>query len=420
MKSIVIYGAGGFGREVQWLIERINQQEEEWLIEGYLDDGVEPGTRINGYTVLGGIEKLRDYDRSLSIVCTVRTSAVREKIIRKIEDIGIFEFPNLIDPDVKMSDSIRLGKGNIICAGSILTVNISIKDFVILNLNATVGHDAVLKSYATVYPGVNISGCVSVAEGVELGTGTQIIQGKEIGKNTIVGEGSVVIRDLPPDCTAVGVPAKIVKYLRERVKKLLILGRSGHGKVIEDIAFQTGYYNDVFFLDDDTILQETDGRVLGNSSFAIAHKEEYDVIVGIGNARIRRRMQETYEEAGVNVVSLIHPSSCIAEDVFIGKGTVIMAGTVVQAGSSIGKGVIVNTSSSIDHECTIGDYTHVSVGSHLAGNVTIGEGSWVGAGAVISNNICVYSHVTLGAGTVVVRNITESGIYVGIPAKKIR
>lgn len=213
MKKIVIYGAGGFGREVQWLIERINQRKEEWMIEGYLDDGVEPGTQINGYTVLGGIEKLREYDSSLSVVCAVGASAVREKIINKIEEIGTFDFPNLIDPDVKMSDTIELGKGNIICAGNILTVNITIKDFVILNLTGTVGHDVILESYVTVYPGVNISGCVIVQKGVELGTGAKIIQGKNIGKHTIVGAGSVVIRDLPPDCTVVGVPAKIVKFL---------------------------------------------------------------------------------------------------------------------------------------------------------------------------------------------------------------
>ena len=75
----------------------------------------------------------------------------------------------------------------------------------------TVGHDAVLESFVTVYPGVNISGCTVIEKGVELGTGSKIIQGKRIGTNTILGSGAVVVRDLPPGCTAVGVPAKPIK-----------------------------------------------------------------------------------------------------------------------------------------------------------------------------------------------------------------
>ena len=130
MKKILIFGAGGFGREVQWLIERINEKNPTWQIEGYLDDGVEQGTEINGYKVLGGMEKLKEYDSSMAVVCAVGSARVREQIISQIKQINTFEFPNLIDPDVKMSSRVSMGEGNIVCAGNILTVNITMEDFV--------------------------------------------------------------------------------------------------------------------------------------------------------------------------------------------------------------------------------------------------------------------------------------------------
>ncbi len=219
MRKILIFGAGGFGREVQWLIECINQKTPTWQIEGYLDDVVEPGTEVNGYQVLGGIEKLRDFDENTAVVCAVGSARVREIIINRIKEMGNYQFPNLIHPDVQMSDSVTFGEGNIICAGNILTVNIEVKDFVIINLSCTVGHDAILNSFVTVYPGVNISGCTIMGKGVELGTGSKIIQGIEIEENTIVGAGAAVVRNLPSNCTAMGVPAKPVKFSGGGVQK---------------------------------------------------------------------------------------------------------------------------------------------------------------------------------------------------------
>lgn len=210
-KRILIYGAGGFGREVQWLIERINQVSEEWIIEGYLDDGVAPGTDIDGYKVLGGCEKLKDYDNSVYIACAIAKSSIRKKIIEKIRTMGEYNFPNLIDPCVNKSQRVKMGEGNIVCAGTVLSVDLVLKDFVIIDWNCTVGHDAVLESYVTAFPSVNISGNTSIAMCVEVGTGTQIIQGINIGENTIIGAGSVVIRDVPASCTAVGVPIKVIK-----------------------------------------------------------------------------------------------------------------------------------------------------------------------------------------------------------------
>lgn len=420
LKKILIFGAGGFGREVQWLIERINQKELVWQIEGYLDDGTEPGTEINGYKVLGGIEELQRYDNSVSVVCAVGSAKVREKIVSRIKQIGQFQFPNLIDPDVQNSQFVSMGEGNIVCAGNILTVNISMKDFVILNLSCTVGHDVVIESFVTVYSGVNISGCTLLKKGVEFGTGSKIIQGKVIGENTIVGAGAVVVRDLPSDCTAMGIPAKPIKFFGQGYKKLLIMGASGHGKVILDLVQKIGTYQDVFFLDDDESLAKKHKFVIGTSEFPLKHNGEADVVVATGDSNVRKRIQEKYEKNDVSLVTLIHPEAVLPEEMIqIGKGTVIMAGAVIQTGTKIGKGVIVNTAASIDHECKIGNFAHISVGSHLAGNVVIGENTWIGIGAIVNNNIRICDNVVVGAGAVVVEDIVESGTYVGVPAKKI-
>lgn len=198
------------------------------------------------------------------------------------------------------------------------------------------------------------------------------------------------------------------------------MGNSGHGRVIKDMARQMNFYKEILFLDDDETCWKQNS-VLGGSTEAIRLKEEYDVIVAIGNADIRRHLQEKYESERVSLVSLIHSQAILTEDTIeIGDGTVVMANAVVQAGTVLGKGVIVNTASSIDHECRIGNYVHIAVGAHLAGNVTVGDGTWIGAGAVVSNNIHICENVIIGAGAAVVSDIAECGTYVGVPARKIK
>ena len=89
---------------------------------------------------------------------------------------------------------------------------VEIEDFVILNLGCTVGHDSIIKKYSAFMPSVNISGEVTIGEGVYVGTGAKIINQLEIGEYTIVGAGAVVSKTLPANCTAVGVPAKVIKF----------------------------------------------------------------------------------------------------------------------------------------------------------------------------------------------------------------
>ena len=200
------------------------------------------------------------------------------------------------------------------------------------------------------------------------------------------------------------------------MKKLIIIGASGHGKVISDIAKLNGY-SDIVFLDDNPAIKTCgDYPVVGKT--ALVETIEGDVVVGIGNARIRKRIQETIPES--RVVSLIHPNAVIGSHVEIGCGTIVMAGAVINYGSTIGKGCIINTCASVDHDCVVSDYVHVAVGSHLCGTVSIGENTWIGAGGTVSNNVSICAHCMIGAGAVVVRDIFEAGTYVGVPARKIK
>lgn len=211
MKDIVIIGAGGFGREVAWLIEDINRKKRKWNIMGFIDEDESiHGERLNGYEVLGGLDKLEEFE-DVYLAIAIGNSKVREKIVRKIAKFN-FKQATLIHPNVLMDKRTNtIGKGCIICASNIITVNVTIGNYVIINLDSTVGHDTVLKDFVTIYPSVNVSGCCIIGKCVELGTGTQIIQGKTIGDYSIIGAGSVVIKDIKEKRTAVGVPAKIIK-----------------------------------------------------------------------------------------------------------------------------------------------------------------------------------------------------------------
>ena len=213
MKDLIIIGASGFGREVAWLVERINEYSPTWNLLGFIDDNESiQNTQINGYNVLG---KTEDSDRfpDAYYICAVGASKTREAIIKRIKEKNPrIKFGTLIDPSVKISELVTIEEGSIICADTIATVNIRIGSHVIINIDCTIGHDAVLEDFVTLYPSVNVSGTTHIGRCTELGTGLQIIQGKNIGKYTIVGAGAVVVKDIPDRCTAVGSPAKPIKF----------------------------------------------------------------------------------------------------------------------------------------------------------------------------------------------------------------
>lgn len=204
------------------------------------------------------------------------------------------------------------------------------------------------------------------------------------------------------------------------MSRLFIVGCSGHGKVVADIALKQNKYKEILFLDDNPKSDSCMGIPVAGSSTYEDIAPEDEVIVAIGNPGIRQRLQKQYAESGLQLATLIHPQAVIGTNVRIGEGTAIMAGAVINPDAAIGKGVIINTGATVDHDDVIGNYAHISVGAHIAGTVTVGQFTWIGAGAVVSNNLRICDNVMIGAGAVVIRDIEEPGTYVGVPARKIR
>ena len=212
MKDIVIVGAGGFAREVAWLIEEINSKNKLWNLIGYIDENLNnKGKSLNEYEVLGDFKDIKVGNKEIYYVCAVGDTLSRKLLAKKADCIGL-KAAILIHPSVMMSKHVQIGEGTIICCSNIITVNVQIGKHAIINLDCTVGHDAIISDYVTILPGVNVSGAVILGEGSNIGTGSAIIQSKKVGENSIIGAGSVVVKDIPGNCTAVGVPAKVVKW----------------------------------------------------------------------------------------------------------------------------------------------------------------------------------------------------------------
>lgn len=213
MKDLIIIGAGGLGRETIWTAERINAVKPEWNILGFIDDKPSyKGKIIDGYRVLGNSADVATYPDAY-YVCAVGSAKIRKSAVEKFLRIAPVKFATLIDPAcVWCKDRSTIGEGCIICAHTYITVDAKIGNHVYFGADGTVGHDARIDDFVTCYPGVNVSGTTHISTACEIGAGSQIIQGVNVGERTIVGAGSVVIRDLPPECTAVGAPAKPIKF----------------------------------------------------------------------------------------------------------------------------------------------------------------------------------------------------------------
>jgi len=200
---------------------------------------------------------------------------------------------------------------------------------------------------------------------------------------------------------------------------VVIIGASGHGRVIADIIRCSGDIVDGF-LDDGNVCEFSGQTILGRVADAVRlsqQNQNMKFVIGIGKNETRASIVSDLGDLPYYIA--IHPSAVIAAGSVIGEGSVVMPNSVVNTGSEIGRHCIINTAATVDHDCELLDFVHLSPGVHLSGTVQIGNRTWLGVGSVANNNVSICDGCTIGAGAVVVHDISEPGIYVGVPARKI-
>ena len=212
LPPLVVFGAGGLGREVLVLLQQLNEAQPTWQLRGFYDDHAPATPTLGGLPYLGTSADLNATTEPLAVAVAVGSSASRAAVVARLTSAQL-SFPSIVHPAVSLApvQRIALGAGCIIQQGCILTCDISLGRFVLLNLGCTVGHDAALADFCSLMPHANVSGATRLDRGVYLGTNATVIQGVHIGENTILGAGAVAVRDLPANVTAMGIPARPIE-----------------------------------------------------------------------------------------------------------------------------------------------------------------------------------------------------------------
>tara|TARA_A100001391_G_scaffold125291_1_gene85479 strand:+ start:27526 stop:28152 length:627 start_codon:yes stop_codon:yes gene_type:complete len=206
------------------------------------------------------------------------------------------------------------------------------------------------------------------------------------------------------------------------MRRLAILGASGHGKVVADTAIRAGWETIAFFDDSWGNAQpNTAFSVIGKTSTLIDMADKFDgAIIAIGDNRTRLMKALQLSDAGLPLPNLVHPYSYVANNVIIGAGTVIFAGAIIQSGTSIGPASIVNTGATVDHDCSLSAGSHISPGAHLAGSVHVGECAWVGIGSTVNQNLSIGDDAIIGANAAVITDVRNGVTMVGVPANVLQ
>jgi sugar O-acyltransferase (sialic acid O-acetyltransferase NeuD family) len=211
MNNIVIVGAGGFAREVAWLIDECNLAKPQWNMLGFVENSpAYVGQKRGRHFIIGTDEDyLLNEENKVNVIIGIGNPQIISKIYRKISYNPSLKYPNVIHPSVLSdSDRVHFGMGNIVCAGTIFTTDISVGNFNIFNLSTTIGHDVEIGQYNVFNPGTHISGGVRIGNQCLIGTGAVILENRIIGNNVTIGGGAVVTKDVADNTTVVGVPAK--------------------------------------------------------------------------------------------------------------------------------------------------------------------------------------------------------------------
>ena len=210
MKDIAIFGAGGLGREIACLINLINEKTQEWNLLGFFDDAIEAGTELQYGKALGGIEALNEWNKPISVAIALGSPKILRTVVGRITNPNV-DFPNIIAPNVLFMDepSVQMGKGNIVFPNSLISCNVKLGDFNMLNVYTQIGHESELGNYNVVMPTSNISGGVVIGEANLFGVKSTVLQYKKVGNEVVLSPGSVLSRTAKDGKIYLGNPAKM-------------------------------------------------------------------------------------------------------------------------------------------------------------------------------------------------------------------
>lgn len=211
MKKLFIIGSGGFSKQVIEMVEKINEIKEIYELVGLIDDNKELiGQEILGYKIIGTTDYLNEVSKKKEIygVIAIADGKIRANLVRKLNSV---KWVNLIHPKAIVSKYVKLGEGNIICAGVIVNPMSSIGNHCHINIGSTLGHDVNMSDFVTVMPGCRISGNVVLKKYSMLGAGSIVLQGLTVEENVSIGAGAVVTKNTVSNKVYVGVPARILK-----------------------------------------------------------------------------------------------------------------------------------------------------------------------------------------------------------------
>jgi len=213
--KLVIVGAGGLGREVLATIRACNAVRKEWNVLGFLDSNQRlTGSLIGGVVVLGGDNWCQENkDESVRFVCAIGSPRARSTVVEKLSTMNC-KFASVLHPDVRIPESVQIGTGCVIMAGTQFTTDARIGSHVVVYLNCSITHDVSIGDFCLIPSGCNLSGASVLETGVELGTGVSVLPCRRVGAWTTIGAGSVVTEDIPADSTAVGTPCRVIKQKR--------------------------------------------------------------------------------------------------------------------------------------------------------------------------------------------------------------
>lgn len=210
LKPIAVFGAGGFGKEVVCVINKINEVKPTWKFVGFFDDGLKMGSQVSHFgKILGNTEDLNLWKDDLSIVFAIGNPFIIEKIVNRLNN-KLLDFPNLIHPEVFFADniSLKMGKGNVVVRGCSFSVDVKVGDFNQFNSLSSLAHDVEVGSYNVFMPLTRVSGEVKIGNFNAFGIGTIILQKIKIGNRVKVAPSSVLMRKTKDDCFYMGNPAK--------------------------------------------------------------------------------------------------------------------------------------------------------------------------------------------------------------------